>query len=414
MDQRDKDVDAIANHLRKTCQIDEKKYAKVVKRLNKILRSCESADELLIKFTNKCYKKEPDRKLAKVQAGVFLETLFGSTETLFNKGPCYALAKLLNISMVKVEELDDRKGAARNPIGTEKFGKYLIGPTLKKGSTVTVRQAMDRKSQKIVVMKIWDPKFANTGKNELSILKDLNHRNISKVYDYFVNVRWKNADTTIVAIEYASHGELVEYLMYTGKFEDKLARWFFRSLLDAVEYCHNFNIVHRDLKHDNCSLGKDFVLKITGFHCATYCNGEMMKTSVGTKRYAAPEIIRKDNYTPSVDIFSMGVMLFIALSGTYPWLEANPIKNRFYKMVHQGKWDDFFDFHECNHYFSRDQEIILMGMLEPEYEKRWTLRQIRRCDWFNGVVMTQDDAAMRLQNRKTKVDGRKFEIQRRK
>ena len=86
-----------------------------------------------------------------------------------------------------------------------------------------------------------------------------------RVYDYFENVRWGNAETTILAIEYASQGELIEYLIYTGKFEDKLARWFFHSLTDAVEYCHTRNIVHRDLKHDHCLLGKDFVLKIADF-----------------------------------------------------------------------------------------------------------------------------------------------------
>merc|ERR1719357_1419011 len=149
----------------------------------------------------------------------------------------------------------------------------------------TVKLAKDTKSQKMVAFKIVDPKFGKVLKREFDVLKDLNHRNILKIYNYFENVRWNNAETNILEIEYASHGELIEYLMYTGKFEDKLARWFFRSLLDAVEYCHNFNTVHRDLKHDNCLLGKDFVLKITGFRCATYCSGEMMKTSVGTKQY---------------------------------------------------------------------------------------------------------------------------------
>jgi len=77
-------------------------------------------------------------------------------------------------------------------------------------------------------------------------------------------------------------------------------------------------------------------------------------------------------------------------------------------MVHLGKWDDFFEYHERVHYFSRDQETILRGMLEPNYEKRWTLQQIRRCKWFKGITITQDDAAMRLQKRKNKVDNKKF------
>jgi len=407
--------DLLANHLRTTCKIDEKAYKKVVKKLNAIL-PCETTDELRVKFAAKCYKKEHDRKIAKEQAGVFLEILFGNLEILLNHGPSYAMAKRLNISMVKVEELDqldDRKEVARNPLWTKQLGNYLIGPTLGKGGTATVKLGMDMKTEEKIALKILDPKYAKAAKKEVRILKDLNHRNIVKVYNYFEDVRWKNADTTIVAIEYASQGELIEYLMYTGKFEDKLARWFFRSLTDAVEYCHNRNIVHRDLKHDNCLLGKDFVLKVTDFGFATYWYGEKMKTAVGTKQYAAPEV-RKDHYTPSVDIFSMGVMLFIALAGTQPWREANPLKDRWYKMVHRGNWDNFFEYHERSHRFSEDQETILRGMLEPDYENRWTLRQIRRCRWFNGIVITQDDAAMRLQNRKIQVDEKKFTLMQKK
>jgi len=408
IDKDGEDTNAIAIHLRK-CHIDERMYGRLVKKLNKLLPRCESAGELLITFADKYYKKEPDRELAKVQAGKFLEILFGSIETLFNEGPCYALAKLLNIRMLKFEKLDDRTEAAGNPMWTKKLGNWLVGQTLSKCSTATVKLAMDVKSQKKIALKITNPKFAKIAKKEFGILKHLNHRNILKVYDHVYNVYWENALTKIFAFEYACQGELIDYLMYTGKFEDKLARWFFHSLLEAVEYCHNLNIVHRDLKHDHCWLGKDFVLKITGFDFATCCYDEMMMTSIGTKAYVAPEVLRRDKYTPSVDIFSMGVMLFIALAGTQPWREANPTKDKWYRMVHKGEWDDFFDYHERSHYFSRDQETILKGMLEPKYEKRWTLRQIRECKWFKGILMTQDDAVVHLQNRKITVDGRIFE-----
>jgi len=400
--------DAIANHL-KTCKIDEKKYKKVVRRLNKILKTCETIDELLIKFAAVFCRKEPDRKIAKEEARVFLETLFGSTETLLNKGPYYALETLLNIRMVNVKEPDDRKEAASNPMWTKRFKNYIIGPTLGKGKTAIVKLAMVKKTQTYIALKILDPEIANekAGKKELSILKDLNHKNIVRVYDYFENVRWGNANTTILAIEYACQGELIEYLMYTGKFEDRLARWFFRNLTDAVEYCHEHKIVHRDLKLDHCLLGKNFVLKITDFGYATY-DDEKMNSYVGTKGYAAPEVLRGDKYTASVDIFSMGVMLFIALAGTQPWREARPYKDRWYKMVHRRKWREFFEYHKRSHIFSRNQEKILMGMLEPEHEDRYSLHKIKQCNWFQGITITQDEAAKRLQNRKIKVDEKKF------
>jgi len=402
--------DAIANHL-KSCQIDEKKYAKVVKRLNKILPRCETTDELITKFAELFRKKEPDRTIAKEEARVFLETLFGSTETLLNKGPCYALAKLLNIRMVKDEDHDEKKVAAKNSMWTKPFKNYMIGPTLGTGKTATVKLAMVEKTQKRVALKILDPKIVNVkaAKKELRILKDLNHKNIVRVYDYFENVLWENRHTAIFVMEYACQGELIEYLMYTGKFEDRLTRWFFRSLTDAVEYCHNLNIAHRDLKHDHCLLGKNFVLKVTDFGLATYYyDDEKMNSFVGTRQYAAPEVLRGDKYTASVDIFSMGVMLFIALAGTQPWREANPLKDRWYKMVYRGKWDDFFTYHERSHCFSGKQKKILMGMLDHDHKRRYTLREIRLSNWFNGKTITQDEAAERLKDRKDKVDKKKY------
>eukprot|EP00495_Collosphaeridae_sp_1-RS-2012_P002767 TRINITY_DN2345_c0_g1_i2.p2 TRINITY_DN2345_c0_g1~~TRINITY_DN2345_c0_g1_i2.p2 ORF type:complete len:80 (-),score=11.14 TRINITY_DN2345_c0_g1_i2:126-365(-) len=78
------------------------------------------------------------------------------------------------------------------------------------------------------MMKIMNPEYAKNAKNEVSILKNLHHRNIVQVYDCFKNVVWNGQKTTVFAIEYANHGDLIQYLMYTGKFEDKLARWFFR------------------------------------------------------------------------------------------------------------------------------------------------------------------------------------------
>merc|ERR1719228_2836250 len=109
-----------------------------------------------------------------------------------------------------------------------------------------------------------------------------------------------------------------------------------------------------------------------------------MKSMKGTPQYAAPEILRKEKYGKSVDIFSMGVMLFIALAGSQPWRMANPHADRWYKMVHTGKWKEFFKYHKRSHDFSRDQKEILMGILQPEPKSRWTLEEIRRCKWSNG------------------------------
>merc|ERR1719233_2616338 len=100
----------------------------------------------------------------------------------------------------------------------------------------------------------------------------------------------------VLAIEYARNGDLIDYVVYTPRFDDKLARWFFSSLVEGVEYCHSKNVIHRDLKLDNCLLSKDFVLKISDFGFATYYDRDLMVTPIGTAQYAAPEILEGKKY----------------------------------------------------------------------------------------------------------------------
>jgi len=167
-------------------------------------------------------------------------------------------------------------------------------------------------------------------------------------------------------------------------------------------------VIHRDLKHDNCLLGENFVLKITDFGFATHDKGKKLKTAIGTAQYAAPEILAGKRYTGSVDIFAMGVMLFIAVAGSQPWRKADPGGDRWYKMIHQGKWSKFFEYHERSHKFSDDQKTILKGLLEPNPKDRWTLENVKRCSWYNGKRISQNEVAMRLMKRKITVDDKKF------
>jgi len=423
----------LANHL-KTCKLDEKRFEKLLRLIEVMRATSDTAEDMLIKFADKCYGKEKDRNLAKIQAKTFIDVLFGSAEQLFRDGSRASVQKVLEEqerkpsitgrgACIKTEVLRDAKSEDfiphlhgggdetdldDDPMWTRKLNHYLVGPTLGVGGTAKVKLAYNPKTKTKVALKILKPKYADSAQKEIDILKKLNHKNIVQVYDCFSNVRWDNTSTTVFAIEYASQGELIEYLMYTSKFEDDLARWFFVSLTEGIEYCHGQKIVHRDLKHDNCLLGEDFVLKITDFGFATHYSNELMKTAIGTAQYAAPEVLRGKKYTDAVDIFSMGVMLFIALAGSQPWKKASAKNDRWYKMVHAGDWKKFFEYHQRSHKFTRDQKTIIRGLLEPKAADRWTLEQIKRCSWFNGKRISQGEVASRLRKRKKTVDEKKF------
>jgi len=425
-----------------SCKLTEKRYLKLTKILNKIRDEADHTDDLVQLFAKKCYAGEQDRQLAKMQASTFLEALFGNIGTIMELGPEGAMDQVIEIlrsrkhvnhskkygKAIIVENLDLKRGKSMNfsallheegeaniathPMWTRKLDKYLVGPTLGVGGTAKVKLAWDTEKNRKVALKILQPKYAASAKKETEILKELNHKNIVRVYDCYDNVMWtKTERTTVFAIEYANQGELIEYLMYTSKFEDDLARWFFQSLTMGMEYCHSQNVIHRDLKHDNCLLGENFALKITDFGFARHYyseNGMKMKTAIGTAQYAAPEILAGKKYTGSVDIFSMGVMLFIAVAGSQPWRKAVPGSDRWYKMVHQGRWNKFFEYHQRSHKFSDDQKTILKGLLQPNPKNRWTLEQVKRCNWYNGKRLSQEEVAMRLRRRKATVDDKKF------
>jgi len=419
----------LAKHL-EICKLDEKRFQKLIEIISAMLVTCETPDDLLVKFSDRCYGKEKDRKLAKHQASNFLEVLFGSPKAVLRYGPVIAVRKKLkedypdygNAGAIKVEKLMKKKSAKfssylhetdgtdieKHPMWTRKLNQYLVGPTLGVGGTAKVKLAYDPKTQMKVALKILKPKYAESAEREIKILQELNHKNIVQVYDYFPNVQWDDHKTTVFAIEYASQGELIEYLMYTSKFEDDLARWFFTSLTEGIEYCHQQKVIHRDLKHDNCLLGENFVLKITDFGFATHYTNEMMKTAIGTAQYAAPEILKGRKYDDSVDIFSMGVMLFIALAGSQPWRKASAKSDKWFKMVHAGDWKNFFAYHERSHKFSAEQKEIIQGLLEPKPIKRWKLKEIKSCSWYNGKSLSQNEVGLRLKERKKVVDDKKF------
>lgn len=390
----------MAMHLNRW-RVDERGWRLLVTKINQILETCRTRDLLIVKFAEKCYIKEPDRELAARHSRVFLERVFGDIDTLLLEGPEAAVEILLYGSK------------RQKPLWkvTERLKYYKIGPTLGKGSSSEVKLAWSLKLKKEVALKIMKPRTRNCryARTEKSIIKELHHRNIVKLYESFEIVGLDNLKSTIFAIEYASNGVLIDYVVYTPKFDDKLARWFFTSLVEGVEYCHGKSIIHRDLKFDNCLLGENFLLKISDFGFATYYYNELMNTSIGTRQYAAPEVLAEEQYTDAVDIFSMGVMLFIALSGSLPWRLANHRKDRWYRRVHTGKWDEFFQYHEGRkHKFTEDQKTILMGLLEPDPRKRWKFGNIKRCKWYLGQRITQSNVASHLRRRKHLVDVKKI------
>lgn len=129
-------------------------------------------------------------------------------------------------------------------------------------------------------------------------MKMLDHPNIVKLYQVI-----ETEKTLYLVMEYASGGEVFDYLVSHGRMKEKEARAKFRQIVSAVQYCHQKRIIHRDLKAENLLLDSEMNIKIADFGFSNeFQPGEKLDTFCGSPPYAAPELFQGKKYDgPEVD-----------------------------------------------------------------------------------------------------------------
>uniref|UniRef100_G1TLC6 Microtubule affinity regulating kinase 2 n=1 Tax=Oryctolagus cuniculus TaxID=9986 RepID=G1TLC6_RABIT len=244
------------------------------------------------------------------------------------------------------------------------IGNYRLLKTIGKGNFAKVKLA----------------RHILTGKElfrEVRIMKVLNHPNIVKLFEVI-----ETEKTLYLVMEYASGGEVFDYLVAHGRMKEKEARAKFRQIVSAVQYCHQKFIVHRDLKAENLLLDADMNIKIADFGFSNeFTFGNKLDTFCGSPPYAAPELFQGKKYDgPEVDVWSLGVILYTLVSGSLPFDGQNLKELR--ERVLRGKYRIPF-------YMSTDCENLLKKFLILNPSKRGTLEQIMKDRWMN--VGHEDD-----------------------
>ena len=174
-------------------------------------------------------------------------------------------------------------------------------------------------------------------KEQISILKKLNHKNIVKYYGYS-----ETNNQLLIEMEYIKYGTLSRWMKGKSKIKEEDASMILSSLLSAVEYLHSKQICHRDIKPDNIMFSEENNLssiKIIDFGLsAQHFNYLTNNDYCGTFIYMAPEQIEKKLYYFSVDIWSIGILMFMLLNGgKHPFYQKNDKKEEFIKKIKVGK-----------------------------------------------------------------------------
>ncbi|KAI1658784.1 Pkinase-domain-containing protein [Daldinia decipiens] len=229
------------------------------------------------------------------------------------------------------------------------IGPWKLGKTLGNGSAARVRLVRHNVTNQLAAVKIlsrngnsmmqpgsiaaldrWDRTRAEYKsenripfviEREVAIMKLIDHPNIVKLYDI-----WENRSEIYLVLEYVEQGDLYSYLARSGPLAEDETMYFFRQILDALEYVHSFNICHRDLKPENILLTKDYRIKITDFGMSAMHQGpnHLLKTACGSPHYAAPELMNRSYYRgDKTDIWSLGVILYACMCNVLPFEDDN-------------------------------------------------------------------------------------------
>jgi len=235
-------------------------------------------------------------------------------------------------------------------------GKFEILKSLGEGNTSKVYLGrLIGGNDQYAAIKILKEEFLNRDQdsivsvhNEITILKNLQHAGIINMYEYgdagqVVKPSGRVIDNLVyIVMEFVQGGLLFDLCQTMGAMGEDAGRFFLHQMLDSVEYMHSRRVVHRDLKLENILVDDNLNLKLADFGFACYKNIDTLKSYRGTMTYMAPEIKEGKQYAGSqVDMFSIGVILFIIVQGIFPFKEARK-EEYFYNLILQGQNDTYF------------------------------------------------------------------------
>uniref|UniRef100_A0A8C2XBZ8 Si:ch211-27e6.1 n=1 Tax=Cyclopterus lumpus TaxID=8103 RepID=A0A8C2XBZ8_CYCLU len=277
----------------------EKGYAGVVRSLAAFGRARDGGGE-----------DEPKKSAGK-RGGSWFSTGGGSLPPASNSRP------LIQDKVTKYRDKFDPRVTARYDI------RALIG----RGSFSRVVRVEHRATRQPFAIKMMEV--------ELAVLRRVSHSHVIRLIEVFQFPR-----RVYVVLELATGGELLDRVVSRGHFTERDAARALRMVLAGLGHLHDLGIAHRDLKPENLLYyhpGADSRLLVTDFGLATFADGTWcLTTTCGTPEYMAPEVLLRKPYSCAVDMWALGVVAYVVLSGSMPFEDDS--RTRLYRSIVRGKF----------------------------------------------------------------------------
>ena len=277
---------------------------------------------------------------------------------------------------------------------------YTLGATIGQGSFGKVKKATDTHRNKLVAVKLVNGRNFKRHEyeqfmNEIDVMTDIVHPNSIQLYSVYEYEPHMFA----MIMELAEGGELFERIQSKGSFTEEEAAGIMRQLLSCLKFMHSpeRKIAHRDLKPENIlfiAQTDDSCVKLTdyGFSKRVMADVNNMhggcdhvfKTRLGSPNYVAPEILssRHAPYGVEVDIWSLGVILYIMLCGYFPFYSEN--ERELYKQIRSARYD--FPEEEWSHVSDAAKDLVT-SMLTLDPRLRATAADCLRHPWIANPRM---------------------------
>lgn len=278
--------------------------------------------------------------------------------------------------------------------------EILIINKLDSGATSTVYLVKSIKNEEIFAAKVYNEP-SQYYLNEIEILKRLSSVNcpniiklISYGEEYIINNGVPETEKKqYILIDYLPNKDLFFYVSNLKEINESNIKSIFYKIVKAVEHCHNKGVCHRDLKLENIMLdaNNEPVLCDFGLSGLIEANDGKLNEFIGTKSYAAPEILRNEPYSGiKCDIFSLGVILFTLVFHTFGFKSASSNDNYYY-LIKKKKFNQYWDKigkaigKEKVNNISKEFKELYLKMVAYSPNERPSIKEILNYEWLNNI-----------------------------